>query len=224
MAKKSKRQRSALIYLLVDPRNPFVARYVGRSVNGLARPRQHLYPKDIERTHVKNWVRSLAHDSVQPMIIVAEHVDWNEDSVQLNEILNQREVFWIAKLRSEGHPLTNMTDGGFGVIGMTEESKRKIGDANRGPRGPQKCGRRHPLFGKKLPERIVSMRRGKKQAEETIQKRVAHLKKAVECLNDGRTFPSAKDAAVKLGVKYETLKVAASRETPMRNGLHVRYL
>jgi hypothetical protein len=64
----------------------------------------------------------------------------------------------IRAARNQGLKLTNMEDGG-GTIQMTDEIRRKIGDANR--------GRRHTEETKKL---IANSRRGYCHTEEARRK------------------------------------------------------
>lgn len=133
------------IYVLVDPRKGEEYRYVGKTRTKLAkRLKGHIYDavKRVKKhTHKLHWLRKLISEGIEPEILLIEITD----SVQENK----REIYWIAKLREEGHKLTNSTDGGDSVE-HTEEVRRKISEANKGENNPNygKRGKDAPMFGK----------------------------------------------------------------------------
>lgn len=116
----------ASIYVLVDPISQEV-RYVGKTIKCLSdRLRVHIWAaKRGNKTHRCNWIRSLLNAGLEPAIREIEMVDGDWAA---------REQFWIAKFKSEGVRLTNATAGGEGWHGLkhSAETKRKIGDAQRG--------------------------------------------------------------------------------------------
>lgn len=96
-----------LIYGLVDARTGEV-RYIGKSANGLTRPRKHLQPAQLtRRCHRNSWLRGLLKAGGRCEVRVLEELP-------SREWLNDAERFWIAQGRGLCWPLTNMTPGGDG--------------------------------------------------------------------------------------------------------------
>lgn len=103
------------IYGLCDP-TTFEMRYAGQTRRELdVRLREHIKHAIAGRTHRDAWIRSL---KVPPLIIQLEVVSSRQD-------LDQAEIAWIKRLRSEGHQLTNHTDGGSVPI-FDEVTRKKL--------------------------------------------------------------------------------------------------
>lgn len=136
--------RPVYIYALVDPRTQEI-RYIGQSVNPEKRLRDgHLCKPYIDAKSYKNhWLKELIALGLRPTIAILETTD--------EEHYEEREQFWIAKMRSDGIPITNLTDGGDGTRGnvpspetiekrrvkllghkVSEEGRRRIGESRRG--------------------------------------------------------------------------------------------
>lgn len=101
--------RVTRIYVLRDPRTGEV-RYVGKTALSLA-GRMSAHRRDARggrQTHSAKWIRALLRAGIEPIAQVIEEVaeGWAE-----------RERFWIAHFRAQGARLTNLADGGGGVIG-----------------------------------------------------------------------------------------------------------
>lgn len=172
------------IYSYIDPRTEEhifenEKRYTGQTSNTPERRlSEHMTESNlVSNTHKNNWLRILKNLNLTPIIHIEE---------ECNEIdADERETYWIAKLREDGHRLTNSTDGGRGCRGykrskesidkqiarmigksMSEETKEKI---------------RAKKIGKRLPQRVLDAAivaiKGKKQSEETKQKRRDAMKK-----------------------------------------------
>jgi hypothetical protein len=116
-----------LIYGLVDPVTGHL-RYVGMASDGLKRPRAHLrWASQFDR-YVYRWIRQLVSQGLRYDIVIIQQLDGPEG-------LSDAEVHWINYFKLMGCPLTNLAPGGEGWRkGMKHrpESKKKIGDANRG--------------------------------------------------------------------------------------------
>ncbi|TDZ92170.1 GIY-YIG nuclease family protein [Mycobacteroides salmoniphilum] len=146
----------AVIYALCDPTSGEV-RYIGKTIDVRARLRSHLWdsrnPK--EHTHKARWIRSLKSPPVLEIIeTLSDADDWAE-----------RECYWIAKYRSEGARLTNLTNGGDGWSsnGHTDETKARLREMAlaRGAKPPSQSGRKaSPETRKKL--QISARERGVK--------------------------------------------------------------
>lgn len=162
------------VYALMCPVTSAV-RYVGvTTLTVNERLRRHVVnAKRGVKGHKENWIRSLECD---PIVTLLEETD------DLN-----RECHWIAFYRQLGCDLCNLTDGGEGTAGrrgtrkghkLSEETKQKIGDANRGRiRSPETKERiRKALQGKPSPKseewrRKVSVSKmGHSVSEETRKK------------------------------------------------------
>jgi DNA-binding CsgD family transcriptional regulator len=109
-----------LIYGLIDPRDKQL-RYVGKSCDGLRRPRQHAYSYFLknEKGHKTNWIKGLVKEGLRPEIwVIEEFAD--------RDLLIDAEVFWIAYFKFIGCRLTNLSKGGEGANYIkTEETRNK---------------------------------------------------------------------------------------------------
>lgn len=139
------------IYGLVDPRDDQV-RYIGMTTKALeVRLSGHLNESHYRPKlcyHKSHWIRQLQALGLSPGIQLLEEVpagaDWR--------VVESR---WIAHGRSQGWPLTNMTDGGEGAPGrvLSEEIKRKISIASRGRPSPKK-GKPAPRESRPMPKHL----------------------------------------------------------------------
>lgn len=92
-------------------RSEVVYRYVGLTTKSVkVRLRQHVkLARSGRKTPFYDWLRK--HDGVG---IVADQLEWVEGLQELG----QAEIVWIESLRSEGHPLLNLSQGGLGPMGI----------------------------------------------------------------------------------------------------------
>lgn len=91
------------IYALVDPREPKLWRYIGRSFHPTSRRVQHVRASgDLQRgaTYKETWIAQLLSESVQPSVILLEECASLSDAIA-------REKIWISRALADGHPLTN---------------------------------------------------------------------------------------------------------------------
>jgi hypothetical protein len=127
------------IYALLDPRTLEV-RYIGKSIRPHHRHRGHIAEArmGVNRRRCR-WILSLLRQGLEPLLSIMDERD-DDGSAQ--------ERLYIALLRQAGFNLTNLTDGGENFhhhpesvektrlkkIGQrhTEETRRKISDAQRG--------------------------------------------------------------------------------------------
>ena len=94
------------IYKLSDPITGKI-KYVGKSNDPKKRLSDHIYNCDRTITHKNNWVKSLLEKGERPILEILEVVDQSN--------WERHEIYWIEKLRDEGHDLTNMDKGGQGT-------------------------------------------------------------------------------------------------------------
>ncbi|MBR1645437.1 MAG: GIY-YIG nuclease family protein, partial [Selenomonadaceae bacterium] len=123
------------------------------------------------RIHGHKSHSKIAKDGVDAAI---EHHKWENFTVEVLEIchvelLNEREIFWIAKLNTKVPNGYNLTDGGSGTCGRSPspEARAKIAEKLKGRPSPLKgkplskehkaklsanhadfSGENHPFFGK----------------------------------------------------------------------------
>lgn len=118
--------REWYIYVLIDPRDATI-RYCGWTTNPDRRLRHHLNRSGLEHNHKASWVVSLLRLGFVPILKV---VDSGLDPKGHIEA----EKHWIRELRELGNPLTNLTDGGEGCLGLkhSPESIERTAASNRG--------------------------------------------------------------------------------------------
>jgi len=162
-----------IIYGLTDPRSGLI-RYVGKSISGLQRARQHRSSAKSEDTYKARWIKSLRRLGLDFRIeVLEEHLKPNT--------LSAAEKRWIAYLRTTGVRLTNLTDGGDGQCGrkcseatrakfrkrkISEETKEKLRKANLGKKNSPECRAKISAANKGKP----SPKRGIKLSKETRRK------------------------------------------------------
>jgi hypothetical protein len=119
------------IYALVLSDDPTVYHYVGKTEKTLARRlADHLRNCHRFHTHKDKWLRICLAASRQVIIVELEKCAGDRNA------LDEREMFWIAKVKAEGHPLKNLTDGGEGGV-PCDEVREKIRQQKLGkPRPP----------------------------------------------------------------------------------------
>ena len=94
------------IYTLTDP-NTNEIRYVGKSNNPQKRLYDHIHHSQITHTHKNMWIKSLIKEGKLPILNIIDEV--------LIEEWQEYEIYWIDKLKKEGHNLTNHDIGGNGT-------------------------------------------------------------------------------------------------------------
>lgn len=165
---------SIVIYGLLEPFSEEV-RYVGKTKDLQGRIRDHLH-YDKSDTYKARWINKLQEQGLDPFVKVLEEVaastPWQE-----------REKFWIKKLKSEGHRLTNASDGGDGggAYGRkwTEEQRKKF--------SIQKAGVKQSDFHKEQNRKFWRSPEGQKLRVEITIKRSLTMK--------GRSWSTAQRAA-----------------------------
>lgn len=110
------------IYSLTDPFTGNV-RYIGQSTHPKERLAAHCNEKSC--CHRANWIKSVIRRGKRPLMEILEEIapdaDWQA-----------AERWWIAHGRERGWPLTNGTDGGDGVPGLSPEIRQRIVAASTG--------------------------------------------------------------------------------------------
>ncbi len=115
-----------LIYAFVDERGQYF--YIGKTCNIKRRNREHLF-------EVKEGNTLPKYNKLRKLII--EGNDFNnlvvvvEDNLSCDQV-DDREIYYIRKLREEGYNLKNLTNGGDGGIMSIPGVGEKIRQANLG--------------------------------------------------------------------------------------------
>lgn len=107
-----------IIYGLVDPLTK-ETRYIGATKNITKRLEQHL--KDKSNTYKVHWIKKLRRQNLVPEIITIEETSEKE--------WQNKERFWISYYRKQGARLTNLCDGGQGLINPTNSTRKKLSRA-----------------------------------------------------------------------------------------------
>ena len=121
-------QATVSIYALFDPRNPDVIRYVGKTSKSIEfrRTRHVGEARRGLQNHRGNWIRSLLSEGVIPSVRLLSEVptaEWQEG-----------ERYFISLYRDT---LVNGTDGGEGLENPSDETRKKMSDANKGKPTPE---------------------------------------------------------------------------------------
>jgi hypothetical protein len=182
-----------IIYLLSDPRTGD-PQYVGQSTWGIGRAFEHFV--EFHERNSQRWIKRVLLAGMLPTVSILEVLDGPEH-------LDERETFHVRRLRAEGCELTNETDGGAGTRGY-----------------------RHSIVTKKLLASYTGERSsafGKKQTAAHIFKKAAKIMKSVVCLNDGKVYPSGKDAALTYGLSKSGVSLVCNGKVEHARGYRFRF-
>lgn len=184
------------IYALQDPFT-LELRYVGKTFR--LRERLMNQCNENSNTHRCHWIQSLVKRSARPAHVILETLD---DDAEWED----RERYWIAYGREQGWPLTNGTEGGDGVKGLTGDSLFRMQNAW--------VGRKHkPETGLKIAaansRRVVSDQQ-RQRARDKMKDRVftkqhrERLSRAVAKLTDDQV----RDVRTRLDAGESQYKIA----------------
>lgn len=115
-----------IIYALCEPNQGIDGvRYIGKSSSGINRAKSHLKPSNLKSNNPKNnWINSLLKINKTYDIVIIEEVNKYFSSYQeLNNYMNDREIYWIKYYFDLGKNLTNLTVGGEGTLGYIHKEE-----------------------------------------------------------------------------------------------------
>lgn len=119
-------EKKHVIYAFVDDQSQYF--YIGKTCNIKRRNKEHLFEvKEGNSLPKYNKLRKLikeGNDFINLVVVV-------EDNLSCNQV-DDREIYYIRKLREEGYNLKNLTDGGDGGIMSIPGVGEKIRKANLG--------------------------------------------------------------------------------------------
>jgi hypothetical protein len=98
-------EKKAFIYALSE-NNSKKYRYVGKTLYIEKRLKNHIYNSKFLKTYKDNWIQKCLKNNKKVTLTVLEEVD--------NSIWEEREKYWIHKLKENGCDLTNHNNGGLG--------------------------------------------------------------------------------------------------------------
>lgn len=218
--------KTVTIYALVDPRDPFRVRYVGKSRDPSKRLRQHITQRNRHKSHKNNWVNALIGESIKPVVIGIQDCSVEE--------WEKWERFWITHFKGCG--LVNSTEGGDVVCDQTgyrhtPEAREKIRLAGIGRRLTREVidGMRRRRLGMKLPAAWVENIRRSKQgvkfpaialqraiAANTGRKRSPETCAKIGAVHRGKTVPEhvtrmffVPVRCIETGEVFESVKAAS---------------
>ncbi len=229
----------ATIYALSEPgkqRTLDNARYIGKTIWTLQdRLNAHFWHRNHADTYKDRWIRQLWSSGLKPVIWPVGFC-----SVEAGSALEMR---FIKALKGRAK-LTNLTDGGEGLLGYTHrpETVAKIVKANRGKkRSPEFCAAiRARVISKETRQRMSAAGLGRKIPAEVVRKMALSMKakgyrrsesaKAylvklysipVLCVETQHIYPSSKVAGIALGRKNGGVQIrSAIRRKGMAYGYH----
>ena len=191
-----------IVYGLVDPRNDNI-RYIGKSINGLKRPKEHSKPSNLKNdgnTRKANWIRSLLKLGLKPKISILYtlgNCSWSKNDI--NECLYKKEHELIEYYNILGYDLTNAQDGGPGSTGrkLSEESLKKMSESGKKRQIPQALKDNwKPKFNDPESKRICSICLVAKDINEISHgKKTRHCKDCFNKNRKSRIIPGAKQKA-----------------------------
>lgn len=205
------------IYGLFDPETGAL-RYIGQTLRLRERYENHCNEKT--NTHRSHWIQALRRKGLRPIPCVLE---WLPDGSGWADV----ERAWIAAARAAGCRLVNGTDGGDGVNGMPEESRRRIRETWIGRKhtnetklliGAKSKGRRHSQESR---DRMRDLMTGREFTPEWREKISAGLRKltpgqAAEIRALRAAGVPRKEVATRFGVSQDTvLNVCRGRYYPI---------
>jgi group I intron endonuclease len=222
------------IYKLIDPLTNEI-RYIGLTFNDLKqRLRSHCSEKS--RSHKSNWIRKIISQGHRPIIEVVE-----EDISSYDECC-EKEIYYIEKYLSGGHPLTNMATGGNKNKKMSEETRRKMSDSQKRRNETHKrvlSEETKKLLSKKAKEKFEreeereKLRIANKRFEEskTIEQKLQDIliqdcKKVFQYdkeMNLIREYPSVRNAAKETDIHRSNIMKSANKKCPTAGGFVWRY-
>ena len=197
-----------VIYGIVDPETNQL-RYVGQTCNFLKRKSAHcsMAIRNINNTHIYNWLRSLYNKNITPEFIIIEECK--------KEDLDSLEIFYMDYFKMIGCNLTNSSVGGVSRRGFkqTEEMRQKLSLRMKGNNW-----NKNKILPIKVRNKMSLSHTGKKHKKESkIKMSISKIKhkSVIQISKNGdiiKTFSSAYKASKDLNINRKSIgNVLANR-------------
>lgn len=201
-------QTKYLIYALQDPQT-FEIRYIGKSANGLHRPKAHVQPSYLSKddTYKGRWIKQLLNNGFKPVIKVIQYLNNPLECIQA-------EIYWIDYFEKQGCPLTNSTKGGIGSLGYfkSDKTKKKMSIARKKylKKHPMPTGKDHNRYGVKRTQeekRLISERTKEQMNNPLVKAKLSmHPNRKAIIDNFGNEYLSLYDAWRKTGISRDSIR------------------
>lgn len=189
---RNENRKNIVIYALANKQTPENYFYCGQSWDKIMRLNGHIdEAKKNCKCHKCCTIRLIGYENITSTII---------QICETYKEADEREIYWIAELKKQGHKLTNISEGGYGIRGYKhrEDTKKLIGF--------------HSKEHWKNPEYREKKIKGMKEEKKNYVPHITTLKAAWNA-NRGRKRESWELASIR-GVPHteERKKYAASEE------------
>jgi predicted GIY-YIG superfamily endonuclease len=195
---------NASVYALVDPSGEI--RYVGVTKNPDSRIVGHVHEaqRTTKNSYKLNWIRSVLASG---QLIEARLLEENVAKPM------ERECYWIKRLKTEGHRLTNLTSGGDGMIDMHVVVKRDI-SASVTERWKDSEYRKRQMNARRMSDNKIRQSVKALWADPAYRKKMLDVRAAKDSYNKRWSKPGAREDHSK--TMSETFSKPANRRKLMK--------
>ena len=169
------------VYGLVDPLDTRHVRYVGLAMR---RERPFIHARDARRsgtfaTNKINWIRKIQAEGREPVALILEELPKDSSLTFVGFV----ESCYIKSLKEIGHRLTNLTDGGDGVVNPSPEVREQMSRSAKArpafsleTRAKMSASKMGHVVTQAHREKLRKTLTGQKHPAERVEKnRVSHL-------------------------------------------------
>lgn len=186
------------IYMIQSPSGRI---YIGQSRN--IRKRFYAYSRKTHFPKTKLYSSIIKYGFINHIVKILHELPKDIE----RSVMDEYEVLYINQYSECGFILLNMKDGGGGNNGLNEESRKKIGDANRGrPKTKYFMDQmRERMIGKQYSLGYRHTEESKKKISERSSGHIHPMARKVVDIKTGKSYSYLKEAAADLGINYNTL-------------------
>ena len=145
----------ACVYILYSKAKPTEYRYVGISQYDSAEKRfmKHRYnAQEGSKLPVYDWMRKYTDIAIKEL-----------ETTLSFDVAKEKEIFYIAKFKEEGHRLLNLTNGGDGVLGYvhSDETRRKKSESMKKTLGGKPARNRGSKHSEEAKKKMSDAHKGR---------------------------------------------------------------